>query len=266
VRTYIAEVGKSSLMLQLVERRFQPEHEMTFGVECASYMLHVGDQPIELEIWDTVSAGREIEARRCLWLTPFSDVCVVSFSVCKQAGQEAYMSITRSYYRNADGCVLVYDITRKETFQNLPRWLREAEENTNNPQLVTILVGNKADLTDRRQVSTQEAAEFAAANGLMFMEVSVRTAFGDVEEVFRRATRRIVELQSQDNDDEDYSGHGAGGGSDSEPASPVPEPARTSGNAGAGTGRRVSPTPSPAPSVRPARLTNQNRCVALNPI
>ena len=171
------------------------------------------------------------------------------------------MSITRSYYRNADGCVLVYDITRKETFQNLPRWLREAEENTNNPQLVTILVGNKADLTDRRQVSTQEAAEFAAANGLMFMEVSVRTAFGDVEEVFRRATRRIVELQSQDNDDEDYSGPGSGAGYDSEPASPVPEPARTSGNAGAGTARRVSPATSPAPAVRPARLTNQNRCV-----
>lgn len=59
-----AEVGKSSLMLQLVERRFQPEHEMTFGVECASYMLQVGNQPIELEIWDTVSDPREVDAWR----------------------------------------------------------------------------------------------------------------------------------------------------------------------------------------------------------
>lgn len=191
------------------------------------------------------------------------------------------MSITRSYYRNADGCILVYDITRQETFQNLPRWLREAEENTNNPQLVTILVGNKADLSEKRQVTTQEAAEFAAANGLMFMEVSVRTGFADIEKVFTRATRRIIELQNEDIDDYEFSSPAAAAGEDEyhEPASPTPSPARApaaAAGSGAGgsvaaaattsPGRRKSPVPAVASPVRPAatvRLTSQDRYAAI---
>lgn len=137
-------VGKSCMLLQFTDSRFQPVHDLTIGVEFGAKLLQIEGKQIKLQIWDT-------------------------------AGQESFQSITRSYYRDAAGALLVYDITRRDTFNHLTRWLEQARQN-GNPNTTIMLVGNKCDLEDRRVVSTQEGAKFASDNGLLFVETSAKTA------------------------------------------------------------------------------------------
>lgn len=92
-----------------------------------------------------------------------------------QAGQESFRSITRSYYRDAAGALLVYDITRRESFNHLSRWLEEARQN-GNPNMTIMLIGNKSDLEHRRAVSTKEGELFAQENNLVFLETSAKSA------------------------------------------------------------------------------------------
>lgn len=107
-------VGKSCLLLQFTDRRFTNAHEVTIGVEYGARLVEVGGQTIKLQVWDT-------------------------------AGQETFRSVARSYYRGAAGALLVYDVTRRSTFQHLESWLREARE-SGSPDMVVMLVGNKVPL------------------------------------------------------------------------------------------------------------------------
>jgi len=153
-------VGKSCLLLQFTDKRFQPVHDLTIGVEFGARMVTVDSKQIKLQIWDT-------------------------------AGQESFRSITRSYYRGAAGALLVYDITRRETFSHLTRWLEEARQNAN-PSMVIMLIGNKSDLDHRRQVSKEEGEKFAKDNGLIFLEASAKTA-ANVEEAFINTAQKIYD-------------------------------------------------------------------------
>ena len=144
-------MGKSCLLLQFSDKRFQQVHDLTIGVEFGARMVQVKGKQIKLQIWDT-------------------------------AGSESFQSITRSYYRGAAGALLVYDVTRRETFDHLTRWLEEARAHAN-ANLVVMLIGNKVDLEARRVVSTEEGAKFAPEHGLIFLEASAKTA-ANVEEAF----------------------------------------------------------------------------------
>ncbi|VAH48676.1 unnamed protein product [Triticum turgidum subsp. durum] len=146
-------VGKSCLLLQFTDKRFQPVHDLTIGVEFGARMITIDNKPIKLQIWDT-------------------------------AGQESFRSITRSYYRGAAGALLVYDITRRETFNHLASWLEDARQHAN-ANMTIMLVGNKCDLSHRRAVSFEEGEQFAKENGLIFMEASAKTA-QNVEEALSR--------------------------------------------------------------------------------
>lgn len=148
------------MLLQFTDKRFQPVHDLTIGVEFGARMIKIDDKPIKLQIWDT-------------------------------AGQESFRSITRSYYRGAAGALLVYDITRRETFNHLSRWLEEARQN-GNPDMVIMLIGNKSDMEARRQVSFAEGEKFASDHGLIFLETSAKTA-AFVEEAFCRTAGKIFE-------------------------------------------------------------------------
>jgi Ras-related protein Rab-2A len=145
-------------LLQFTDKRFQPVHDLTIGVEFGARMVTIDNRQIKLQIWDT-------------------------------AGQESFRSITRSYYRGAAGALLVYDITRRETFNHLTRWLEEARQNANG-SMVIMLVGNKGDLDHRRQVSKEEGEKFAQENGLIFVETSAKTA-ANVEEAFIQTATKI---------------------------------------------------------------------------
>jgi len=152
--------GKSCLLLQFTDKRFQPVHDLTIGVEFGARLVTIDNRQIKLQIWDT-------------------------------AGQESFRSITRSYYRGAAGALLVYDITRRDTFQHLGRWLEEARQN-GNQNMTIMLIGNKSDLEHKREVTPEEGSKFAQENGLLFMETSAKTAF-NVEEAFVKPAQDIYE-------------------------------------------------------------------------
>ncbi|KAJ3430898.1 ras-related protein rab-2-a [Anaeramoeba flamelloides] len=144
-------VGKSCLLLQFTDHRFQPIHDLTIGVEFGARFIDIENKRVKLQIWDT-------------------------------AGQDSFRSITRSYYRGAAGALLVYDITRRDSFNHLLSWLDDALQNSG-PDLQIMLVGNKADLEHRRVVSYEEGKNFADEHGLLFVETSAKTAL-NVEKAF----------------------------------------------------------------------------------
>ncbi|CAB0014472.1 unnamed protein product [Nesidiocoris tenuis] len=129
-------------------------------VEFGARMITIDNKYIKLQIWDT-------------------------------AGQEAFRSITRSYYRGAAGALLVYDITRRETFNHLTTWLDDARQHSNS-NMVIMLIGNKSDLESRREVKKEEGEAFAREHGLIFMETSAKTA-ANVEEAFINTAKEIYE-------------------------------------------------------------------------
>merc|ERR1712244_184218 len=129
-------VGKSCLLLQFTDKRFQPVHDLTIGVEFGARMINIDGKQIKLQIWDT-------------------------------AGQESFRSITRSYYRGAAGALLVYDMTRRDTFNHLTTWLEDARQHSNS-NMVIMLIGNKSDLEARRDVRKEEGEAFAREHGLIF--------------------------------------------------------------------------------------------------
>ncbi|CAI8607240.1 unnamed protein product [Vicia faba] len=100
-----------------------------------------------------------------------------------------FRSITRSYYRGAAGALLVYDITRRETFDHLASWLEDARQHADS-NITIMLIGNKSDLTKKRVVSTEEGEQFAKENGLIFMEVSAKNA-ENVEDAFIKTAEAI---------------------------------------------------------------------------
>ncbi|XP_019088583.1 PREDICTED: ras-related protein RABB1a-like [Camelina sativa] len=144
-------VGKSCLLLKFTNKEFQAVHDLTIGVEFGAKMITIDNKPIKLQIWDT-------------------------------AGQETFRSVTRLYYRGRVGTLLVYDITRRETFNHLAIWLEEARQYASE-NMTTMLIGNKCDLEGERAVSTEEGEQFAREHGLIFMEASAKTA-QNVEKAF----------------------------------------------------------------------------------
>jgi Ras-related protein Rab-14 len=153
-------VGKSCLMQRFTEQRYKQDLPHTIGVEFGTMIVDVNSELVKLQIWDT-------------------------------AGQERFRSVTRGYYRGAAGALLVYDVTRRSTFAHVGSWLADARSNTN-PHTVMILIGNKCDLDENREVSYEEAAKFAEENNLLFLECSARTG-DNVEQAFMNTAQKIHE-------------------------------------------------------------------------
>ncbi|XP_027544539.1 ras-related protein Rab-11A isoform X2 [Neopelma chrysocephalum] len=133
-------VGKSNLLSRFTRNEFNLESKSTIGVEFATRSIQVDGKTIKAQIWDT-------------------------------AGQERYRAITSAYYRGAVGALLVYDIAKHLTYENVERWLKELRDHADS-NIVIMLVGNKSDLRHLRAVPTDEARAFAEKNGLSFIETS----------------------------------------------------------------------------------------------
>ncbi|OEL16398.1 Ras-related protein RABA2a [Dichanthelium oligosanthes] len=172
-------VGKSNLLSRFTRNEFCLESKSTIGVEFATRTLHVEGKIIKAQIWDT-------------------------------AGQERYRAITSAYYRGALGAVLVYDVSKPTTFENISRWLKELRDHADS-NIRIMLVGNKTDLRHLRAVATEDAQNFAEAEGLSYIETSALEAT-NVEEAFQLILGEIYRAISKKPVASDESGAGAAGG------------------------------------------------------
>jgi Ras-related protein Rab-11A len=157
-------VGKSNLLSRFTRNEFCLESKSTIGVEFATRTLQVEGRTIKAQIWDT-------------------------------AGQERYRAITSAYYRGALGAVLVYDVTKPTTFENVSRWLKELRDHADS-NIVIMLIGNKTDLKHLRAVATEDAQGFAEKEGLSFIETSALEAT-NVEKAFQTILSEIYRIISK---------------------------------------------------------------------
>ena len=159
-------VGKSSLLRRFTDETFAEVSDPTVGVDFFAKLVKMSDgTAIKLQLWDT-------------------------------AGQERFRSITKSYYRNSVGVLVVYDICNKESFSHISTWMSEAKRHIEPHKAVFVLVGCKYDIAKKdktgnvREVSEEEAKEFAETNGINHFETSARTGL-NVDEVFSCLSQTI---------------------------------------------------------------------------
>ncbi|XP_019410973.1 PREDICTED: ras-related protein Rab-25 [Crocodylus porosus] len=160
-------VGKTNLLSRFTRNEFSHDSRTTIGVEFSTRTVLVGDAMVKAQIWDT-------------------------------AGLERYRAITSAYYRGAVGALVVFDITKHQTYDEVERWLKELYDHAE-ATIIVMLVGNKTDLTQAREVPTEEAKMFAENNGLLFVETSALDST-NVEQAFETVLWEIfnkVQKQKQ---------------------------------------------------------------------
>ncbi|KAM7322388.1 hypothetical protein ACRRTK_017893 [Alexandromys fortis] len=152
--------GKPSLLLRFTDDTFDPELAATIGVDFKVKTISVDGNKAKLAIWDT-------------------------------AGQERFRTLTPSYYRGAQGVILVYDVTRRDTFVKLDNWLNELETYCTRNDIVNMLVGNKID-KENREVDRNEGLKFARKHSMLFIEASAKTCDG-VQCAFEELVEKIIQ-------------------------------------------------------------------------
>lgn len=157
-------VGKSNLLSRFTRNEFCLESKSTIGVEFATRTLEVEGRTVKAQIWDT-------------------------------AGQERYRAITSAYYRGALGALLVYDVTKPTTFENVSRWLKELRDHAD-ANIVIMLIGNKTDLKHLRAVATEDAQGYAEKESLSFIETSALEST-NVEKAFHTILAQIYRIISK---------------------------------------------------------------------
>ncbi|KAF0311740.1 Ras-related protein Rab-18-B [Amphibalanus amphitrite] len=159
--------GKSSLLLRFVDNTFDPDQSATIGVDFKVKTINVDGNKVKLAIWDT-------------------------------AGQERFRTLTPSYYRGAQGVILVYDVCSRASFTKLDMWLNELQTYANRTNIVKMLVGNKIDMVgdaaipENRAVSRQEGLAFARRHQMLHIESSAKTKEG-VQLAFEELVQKIIQ-------------------------------------------------------------------------
>ena len=160
-------VGKSSIVIRYTENKFYSSYLTTIGVDFLRKVITVGDKEINLQIWDS-------------------------------AGQEKYNSISKQYYNKADGIILVFDLNSRMSFDGMMNWLEEIEVSTAKG-IPIVIVGNKCDLATR-EITTDEAYEFAETKNIPYFETSAMTGH-NVNEAINKLVEIALEFQEKKNND-----------------------------------------------------------------
>ena len=158
-------MGKSSLLFRFADDAYNDNYISTIGVDFKICSINLDGKTVKLQIWDT-------------------------------AGQERFQTITTSYYRGANGIILVYDVTELESFENIKKWL-QAIDRYASTEVCKLLVGNKSDLASKKKVDYATAKEFADEAKMPFLEASAKNAT-NVEKAFLTMAEEIKRSQGSE--------------------------------------------------------------------
>ena len=153
-------VGKTSLLIRYTDNKFEEDSLPTVGVDVRNKYLSLEKKKIRLDIWDS-------------------------------AGQERFKNIAKNYFHGANGIIFVYDITNKNTFETLKVWLREVQNDVSE-ETEMIIVGNKIDLNEKREVNYELMENLGKKNNIEVFETSAKTGEG-VEEIFIFLTKKLFQ-------------------------------------------------------------------------
>eukprot|EP00347_Sterkiella_histriomuscorum_P016491 403352976 len=156
-------VGKTSIIHRFIYDSFDENYQATIGIDFMSHKMYVEDKIIILNLWDT-------------------------------AGQERFKSLIPSYIKDSAVAIVVFDITSRQSFQSVDKWIEDAK-NLRDDDVLLILAGNKADLADQRQVSYEEATDYAAKRNIMYFEVSAR-AGTNITMCFNQLAKKLTGIET----------------------------------------------------------------------
>ena len=160
-------VGKSSIIQRYMKQTFEDSYKCTIGVDFLMKTLEIKGKTVKLQLWDT-------------------------------AGQEKYKSMVASYYRGANVALVVFDITNHSSFDSLPLWIENYYKNGPEQKNI-ILIGNKKDMVENRQVTQEEAETFSETNNMMYFETSAKEG-DNIEYVFTYAAEKLLEFYGTPNE------------------------------------------------------------------
>ena len=162
-----SSVGKTSLITRYTNGTFKEEYLATVGLDYYSKVEAINNQTINIKLWDT-------------------------------AGQERYKALTQNYFRNAEGVLLTFDVTNTDSFNNLKDWIGSIKTNMEgkNIFLPLIIVGNKIDMEDSREINKEDADKFASDNNYKYFETSAKTGEG-VDDAIRDLVNQVLNQGDQ---------------------------------------------------------------------
>ena len=153
-------VGKSNILLKYLKNEFDPNSRATVGVEFGTKNIFLNNKKIKIQIWDT-------------------------------AGEERYRSITSAYYKGAKGALIVYDITKKSSFNNIDKWISDLKLN-GDKNICIIILGNKSDLEDKREVNKEEGIKKSEMYKTAFLETSALNG-DNINKAFDELIEQIIQ-------------------------------------------------------------------------
>ena len=157
-----SSVGKTSLITRYANGTFKEEYLATVGLDYFTKVEEINNQTIQVKLWDT-------------------------------AGQERFKSLTQNYFRNAQGVLLTFDVTNTESFDNLKDWINSIKKNMegNNVFIPLIIIGNKIDMEDSREIQKEDAQKFSTENKYKYFETSAKTGEG-VDDAIRDLVIQVL--------------------------------------------------------------------------
>ncbi|CAI4047923.1 hypothetical protein SUVZ_12G2950 [Saccharomyces uvarum] len=160
-------VGKTSLITRFMYDTFDDHYQATIGIDFLSKTMYLDDKTIRLQLWDT-------------------------------AGQERFRSLIPSYIRDSRVAIIVYDITKRKSFEYIDKWIEDVKNERGEENVILCIVGNKSDLSDERQISTEEGEKKAKLLGAkIFMETSTKAGY-NVKNLFKKIAKSLPEFQNSE--------------------------------------------------------------------
>ena len=155
--------GKTSFLHRLCDNEFKDDYICTVGVDFNVKIIKKDNNILRIQLWDT-------------------------------AGQEKFQVMTKNYYKGAKGCIIIYDISRRSSFEKVPFWIKEFKEMNPESNYIIFLAGNKKDLTNDRKVSYEEGRVYAKQSGVLFSEISVKESKETVDSMIEILGLKLIDI------------------------------------------------------------------------